>query len=90
VGARVQLNHGGMRQLLNDPGVEAHLRALAGPVAARAAATAPVDEGTWAASFRVVAAHTDRVVVRIISTDPKGAIKEARFRTLTKALGGSR
>jgi len=88
VARRVELKSAGMRALLLDDGVRAFLRARGEQVAARARAAAPVDEGTFSGSFVVDDATTDRAVCRIRTTDPKGAIKEARFRTLTRALDG--
>jgi hypothetical protein len=87
---RVRLNSRGMRALLNDPGVRTDLHRRGERVADRARSTAPVDEGTFQGSFTVEDDTTDRPVVRIRTTDPKGAIKEARFRTLTSALDAAR
>lgn len=85
---RVTLDRSGMRALLNSPGVRTYLHGLGEQVAARARSSAPVDVGTFAGSFTVEDDTTDRAVCRIRTNDPKGAIKEARFRTLTRALDG--
>lgn len=89
---RVTLNSRGVRELLNDPRLRAYLHTVAEPVRARAEASAPVDETNttephFRDSFVVVDATTDRAVVRVASTDPNGAGKEAKFRTMTRALG---
>lgn len=94
---RVELDDAGMREMLRSPAVAAELRSRAEPVRDRAAATAPVDTGQFAGTgpgpggFEVVEhMEKDRVTVRVVSRDPKGAIKEARHRTLTRALDAAR
>ncbi len=87
---RVRLDRRGVRSLLRDPGVRAELRRRAEQVRGRAEATAPRDTGAFAASFRVDDAITDRAVARVITTDPAGLFKEARFRTMTRALDAAK
>lgn len=84
--ARVTVRAAGIRELLNSREVADHLHDRADRVAAQAASTAPVDTGEFAASFDVVDDRTDRAVARVITTDPDGLAKEARFRTMTSAL----
>lgn len=90
---RVELDNAGMRELLRSPAVARDLRGRGERVRSRAAATAPVDTGQFSGTgpgpggFEVVEhMERDRVTVRVESHDPKGAIKEAQHRTLTKAL----
>lgn len=88
---RVELDDAGMRDLLRSAAVAQDLRSRGERVQARAAATAPRDVGTFAGSFEVVEhMESDRVTVRVQTTDPKGAIKEAKHRTLTRALDAGR
>ena len=94
---RVKMSSAGARALLRDPGVRADLHNRAERVRAAAAAAAPRDDQPgrgddvhFADSFRVVDTTTDRAVARVVTVDPKGAIKEARFRTLTNALDAAR
>jgi len=89
---RVTLTSAGVRALLRSEETRQMLRAKATPVLARAQANAPFDaENTTRPHFRdsfvIVDDTTDRAVVRIASTDPKGAFKEAKSRTMTRALG---
>jgi hypothetical protein len=94
---RVELDDAGMSALLKSAEVAADLRQRGERVHGRATATAPVDTGQFAGTgpapggFEVVEhMESDRVTVRVESRDPKGAIKEARHRTLTRALDAAR
>lgn len=84
----LRLISGGMRELLNDPGVRGALTTLAGPVLARAQAGAPVDSGEYRASLRIIQATTDRAVVRVGSDDDKALVIEARTGNLARSVGG--
>lgn len=88
--ARVRILSPGIQQLLRSQDVRTFLHLRGERVAAHAAATAPRDTGTFADSFAVVDDTTDRAVCRITTNDPKGAVKEARFRTLTRSLDQAR
>ena len=89
---RVTLNSPGVRALLHSDATRQMLRERAAPVLARARGSAPFDaenttEPHFRDSFVLIDDTTDRAVVRIASTDPKGAFKEAKSRTMTRALG---
>lgn len=84
--AKVQLNHSGMSDLLNDPGVTADLRRRGERVAATARSTAPVDTGAYRDGITVWEDETDRTVVRIGSTDWKSGVVEAQTGNLARAL----
>ncbi len=84
----VKLNSRGMQEVLTSQGVRRVLRQEAQEVAARARATAPVASGEYRDSITVVDATTDRAVARVIATDPKSHVIEARTGNLARALGG--
>jgi hypothetical protein len=88
--ARVRLIRSGVDALLHDKGVTADLTRRAERVLTQARAAAPVDTGAFRDSLGVVQAVTDRTVARVVTTDPLGLVKEARFRTLTRALDAAR
>ena len=83
---RVQLRSPGMQALLKDPGLAADLRRRAEAVAARARANAPVDEGDFRDSITVQSDTTDRAVARVVSSDPKARVVEARTGVMSAAL----
>lgn len=89
----VQLISSGMRDLLNDKGVERDLQRRAERVASRARSTAPVDTGAYRDSITVeVSRPHDRVVARVVAKDRKSHVIEARTGNLARALdsaGGS-
>ena len=94
---RVKMSSAGARALLRDPGVRAELHNRAERVKSAAEASAPYDSRPgrgddvhFRDSFRVVDTTTDRAVARVVTVDPLGAVKEARFRTLTNALDAAR
>ena len=83
---KVVLDHGGMRALLNDPGVRAELHARAERVAAQARSTAPVDTGDYRDGIAVWDDTTDRAVVRVGSRDRKAPLVEAKTGNMARAL----
>ena len=83
---RVRINSPEARRILLSLEVRDELRRVAEPIRDRCQASAPVDTGTFAASFQVQDATTDRAVARVVTVDPDGLVKEARFRTMTRAL----
>ncbi len=85
---QVRVKGTALRDLLRSRELRRYLRGRAERVRARAEATAPRDTGAFAGSFQVEDATTDRAVGRVITTDPAGLAKEARFRTMTRALLG--
>lgn len=86
---RVELNHGGMRDLLNSPGVRAELTRRAERVLARAKPTAPVESGEYQASLHIEQDTTDRAVVRVVAGTDHGMAVEANHGTLARALGAA-
>lgn len=96
--AKVVIDKVGMKELLGDAGIRADIHKRAERVRDRAQATAPVLTGQFAGSggeqpggFDVVdSGPRGRARSRIVSRDPIGAIKEARFRTMTRALDAAR
>lgn len=77
MGARIELNSGGMRQLLNDPGVAAKCLSEARRVAKMAGAHFDA-EGPYCPGSRALAL--------VVPHDGKGAYLEATEKTLTKAV----
>ena len=86
---RVRLDRAGMRALLNGRDVRGAVRREAEQVAQRARSIAPVESGDYRDSIRVVDDTTDRAVARVVASDWKANVIEARDRTLGRALGGS-
>lgn len=95
----------GIGELLKSPGMEAAMLAKANKVAARAEATAPVDEtgphpGRYKAAFSVSSgvkhAKTSRAYGRVTNDSPEaffveyGTKNNPRHRTLGKALDAVR
>lgn len=88
--SKVKLNHAGMAQLLKSDDVRAMLTAKAQPVLAAAQADPHDDTGAYEAGLQIQQATTDRAVVRVVSTDYKGHILEARYGILSRALDQAR
>ena len=84
--ARVKLNHGGMRELLNDAGVRDDLTRRMGPVLNAAAASAPVASGAYRDSLHIEQATTDRAVVRVVADVPHSFVVQASTGNLARAL----
>lgn len=84
--AKVTLNSGGMRALLNDPGVAADLARRISPVLNAAKAVAPVASGAYRDSLHIEAAVTDRVVARVVADVPYAVGVEAQTGNLARAL----
>lgn len=90
--ARIVINRAGVRALLNDPGVRAELTRRAEPVLAAAKADPHDDTFAYEQSLHIEQATTDRAVTRVVASDEKAHILEARFGILARALdaaGGS-
>lgn len=84
--AKVKLNHSGMRQLLNDPGVRRELTTRAEPVLTEAKANAPVASGEYQDGLEIQQATTDRAAVRVVGTAPHSLVVEAKTGNLARAL----
>lgn len=84
--SKVVLNHAGMSQLLKSDAVRDMLTRRAQPVLAAAKADEHDDTGAYENGLQIQQATTDRAVVRVVSTDWKGHILEARYGILSRAL----
>lgn len=85
--SKVKLNHAGVKEYLDGGhGVEELLMSKARPVLAAAQADEHDDTGAYEAGLQIQVVHTDRMVVRVVSTDWKGHILEARYGILSRAL----
>lgn len=88
-----KLNHAGIQSLLDGgQGVDSMLRSKAAAVLAHAQADPHDDTRDYESGLRIEEAHTDRLVVRVVSGDWKGHILEAKYGILARALdaaGGS-
>ena len=89
-GSRVVLNHAGMAAMLRSRSVQDEMVRRAELVAAAARASAPVRTGAYKASIHVERATTDRSVARVVSSDRKAPIIEARLGILARALDAAR
>jgi hypothetical protein len=82
----VKLNHAGMAALLKSSEVRDMLTAKAEPVLAAAQADPHDDTGAYEAGLQIQQSTTDRAVVRVVATDYKGHILEAKYGILSRAL----
>ena len=84
---RIELNHGGIKELLKSAEVKAELHRRAERAAAAARASAPVDTGTYKASIEVVdEVHKDRVVSRVVADVGYATTVEANTGNLARSL----
>ena len=88
--SKVKLNHSGMAQLLKSAEVRAMLTAKMRPVLAAAKADPHDDTGAYEDSLHIEQATTDRAVVRVVASDWKSHILEARYGILARALDQAR
>ena len=86
---RIKLNSREFEAFLKSSQVRPLLRDVAERVAARARATAPVDTGAYRDGIVVRDDTTDRAVARVVSTDRKTPLIEARTGNLKRAFGGA-
>lgn len=86
MGANVRLNHSGMRDLLNDPGVRDELTRRAEAVLAAAKANAPVESGEYRDNLHIEQATTDRAVTRVVGDTDHSILVEAKTGNLARAL----
>lgn len=85
---KIELDHGGMQSILDGDGVdiEGPLMEVAQRSASRARSTAPVDSGDYRDGIHAELDHTDRVVARVVATDWKSSIVEAKTGNLKRSL----
>ena len=86
---RFKLNHAGMAAMLKSDDLRAHIAPYAERVLAAAKADPHDDTGAYEASLHIEHATTDRVVERVVASDPKCGILEARYGILVRALGAA-
>lgn len=83
----VRMNIHGLREVLRSEGMQQVLRDAAEPIAARARATAPVDSGEYRDSIHVeTEVHRYVAVARVVASDRKAPIIEAKTGNLARAL----
>lgn len=87
---RVTLNAKGVKALLTDPGVVAHLNERADRVLASAVADAPFESGDYRESLHKWDDTTDRAVVRVGTDVAYGMGVEAAHGVLARALDAGR
>lgn len=87
---RVKLNSAGMKQILNSSGVRVMLTEKMRPVLAAAKADPHDDTFDYENGLHIAQVTTDRAVVRVVSSDYKGHILEARYGILARALDQAR
>lgn len=89
---RFERNSRGFEELLKADFIRDDLTRRAEAMAAQARVTAPVATGAYRDSITVVQDTTDRAVVRVIATDRKAPLIEAKTGNLSRArdaAGGS-
>lgn len=82
---RISLNQAGMRELLNSPSVARDLHRRMEPVL-EAAKAAPDASGDYEDSLHIVDDHSDRARSRVVADVPYAVAREAKDRTLGRAL----
>lgn len=84
---KIRLNHGGMRELLNSPGVVARLEQSGARVLAAAQADPHDETGDYERGLHMVTeTGRSRARVKVVSGDWKGHILEWRYGILARAL----
>lgn len=86
----LKLNHGGIGELLMSEEIRAELRPRAESVLAAAQADPHDDTGDYESGLQIQEDTTDRAVLRVVGTDPKSNILEAKYGILARALGAAR
>jgi hypothetical protein len=87
----VKLNHSEIQSYLDgDHGVRERLYQAAEPVAQALRDDPHDDTGAFEAGVTIEEAHTDRLVLRVGSTDWKGHILEANYGLHSRALDAAR
>jgi hypothetical protein len=84
--ARININSGGMADLLKSSDVRDDLTARAERVLSAAQSSAPVASGAYRDSLEIVQATTDRAVVRVVADIDYGYVVEANTGNLSRAL----
>lgn len=87
---KFQMSHPGMAQMLREHWIEAVVRGPAERVAEQARSTAPVLTGAYKNSIHVELVMTGRVVARVVASDRKAPLIEARTGNLARALAAAR
>lgn len=87
---RVTLNHSGMAALLKSSEVRAELHRIAAPVLQAAIDDPHDDTGDYESGLRIEDDTTDRAVVRVVASDWKSFILEAKYGILARALDAAR
>lgn len=86
-----KLNSAGVQEYLDGKhGVEELLESKARPVLAAAIADPHDNTGAYESGLHIETEHTDRMVKRVVSSDFKGHILEARYGILARALDQAR
>ena len=83
---KFRLDSGGMKALLNDPGVRAHLTSRMERVLDVARSSAPSDTGEHAASGHIEQDTTDRAAVRVVFDADHSLVVEARTGHIARSL----
>ncbi len=85
--ARVKLNHATVQEYLNGQhGIREDLVARAERVLAAAKADPHDDTYAYEDGLQIQESHSDRLQVKVVSTDGKGNILEAKYGILARAL----
>lgn len=89
--SKIVLNHDEIQTYLDgEHGVREMLRKNAELVLAAAQADPHDDSGDYENGLQIQEAHTDRLSVRVVGTDWKSHILEARYGILARALDSAR
>lgn len=84
--ARITLDNTAIEAMLKEDGVRTTLADLADRVVVAAKATAPVASGDYRESIHRESVTTDRAVERVVASDWKSHLVEARTGNLARAL----
>lgn len=83
---KFKLNHAGMAALLKSSEIRGALKPYADRILSAAQADPHDDTGDYERGLTRESVTTDRAVERVVATDSKSAIVEARFGVLARAL----
>jgi hypothetical protein len=87
---RFKINHAGMAELLKSDEIRGFITQRAELVLEAAKADPHDDTGDYERSLHIEQDTTDRAVVRVVASDWKAKLLEAKYGILSRSLGRSR
>lgn len=87
---KVKLNHSGIAEMLKSAAIREVCTGKAERVLAAAKADPHDESGDYEAGIEIQQATTDRAVTRVVATDWKSPILEAKYGILNRALDAAK